>query len=53
MQVFAFLLALVAIVLFLVDYFRGKSFVALGLALVTAAWMVQLVVQSGSKFLVN
>jgi hypothetical protein len=53
MQIFAVILALVALVLFAADYMRGKSFVSLGLAVLTAAWMCQLIVVTGSNVTVD
>jgi hypothetical protein len=53
MHILAFILAIVAIVLFLADYLRSKSFVTLGLAVLTAAWMVQVIVVSGSRVTIN
>lgn len=48
MQLFAFILALAAIVAFLVDYVQGRSLVSLGLSILTLAVVVQLVWTSGS-----
>ena len=53
MQIFAVLLALVALILFAADYMKGKSFVSLALALLTAAWMVQTIVITGSRVAVD
>ena len=49
----AFLLALIAVVLFLADYLRSKSFITLGLAAVTVAWMVQVIWTTGSHLVVD
>jgi len=48
MEIIAFVLAVVAGALFIAEWARTRSLVALGLALLTAAWIVQLVVQTGS-----
>lgn len=48
MQIVAFLIALAALTLFIVDYTRTKNFIALGLAALVVACMVQLILQSGS-----
>jgi hypothetical protein len=53
MEIFAALLAVLAIILFAADYMKGKSYVSLGLAVLTAAWMVQLIVLTGSHITVN
>lgn len=53
MHIIAFVLALVAVVLFAAEYARSKSWLALGLAVTVVAWMVQLIVLSGSKVTVN
>lgn len=53
MHIIAFILALVALIIFVADYMRGKAYLALGLALLTAAWMVQLVVATGSRVSIN
>lgn len=53
MHILAFILAIVAIILFVVDYVRGKSFTSLGLACLTGAWMVQVIVTTGSRVLVD
>lgn len=53
MHIVAAILALIAIILFVADYMRGRSYVSLGLALVTAAWMVQVIVLTGSKLTVD
>jgi uncharacterized membrane protein YjjB (DUF3815 family) len=51
MQIFAFLLALAATVLFLVEWYTvtpPRRPLPLGLACLTIAWMVQLIVLTGS-----
>lgn len=48
MEIIAFILALIAIVLFLVEYTRTRSWYALGWACLVVAWIVQLVVVTGS-----
>ena len=53
MHILAFILAIVAIILFAVDYLRGRSFTALGLAFLTGAWMIQVIVTTGSRVLVD
>lgn len=53
MQIIAFILALVAVVLFAAEYARSKSWLALGLAVTVVAWIVQLVVASGSHVTVH
>lgn len=56
MQVFAAALAIIAIILFVSDYMSHRPehrFVSLGLALLTAAWMTQLIVLTGSHLKVN
>lgn len=53
MHIIAFILALIAIVLFLAEYARSKAWLPLALALTVAAWMVQLVIVSGSKVTIN
>lgn len=44
MSVLAFILAVIAAVLFGAEYARGKSFVALGLLFLTVAWIAQLAI---------
>jgi hypothetical protein len=53
MHIIAFILALIALIIFVADYMRGRAYLALGLAFLTAAWMVQAIVVSGSKILVD
>lgn len=53
MHIIAALLALIALILFAADYMRGRSFLSLGLAFLTAAWMVQVIVLTGSKLTVD
>lgn len=53
MQIIAFILAIVAVVLFLAEYTRSKSWLTLGLAVTVVAWIVQLVVTSGSHVTVH
>jgi hypothetical protein len=53
MQIIAFLIAIAAVILFIVDYTRTKNFIALGLAATVIAWMVQLILQSGSPIVVH
>lgn len=53
MQWFAAVLAVLAIIFFAADYITRRWVVSLGLALLTAAWMVQLIVQSGGHLLVK
>ena len=43
MQTWAFIVALIAIVLFVAEYLKTKALLALGLAVLTLAWVVQLV----------
>lgn len=53
MQILACILAIVAMVLFLADYLRSRSFLTLGLAVLTAAWMVQLIWTTGSHLVIT
>lgn len=53
MQIIAFILALVAVILFAGEYARSKSWLSLGLAVTVVAWMVQLIVATGSKVTVD
>ena len=53
MHIIAFILALVAVVLFAAEYARSKSWLSLGLAVTVVAWMVQVIVVSGSKVSVD
>lgn len=50
MQIIAFIVAIVAVVCFLVEAFRVRpvNWLALGAAALTVAWIVQLVVTSGT-----
>jgi hypothetical protein len=48
MNLFALILALVALVLFLLDAIPRKAYIAWGLAALTLAWIAQNVLQSGS-----
>lgn len=48
MNLLALILGIVACALFAVEYIRGKSLVALGLAVLTAAWMAQLLIANGT-----
>jgi len=43
MEIFAFILAILAFACFVVSYIQGRAIVSLGLALLTAAWIVQLI----------
>jgi uncharacterized membrane protein YGL010W len=53
MHIIAFVLALAAVVLFAAEYARTKSWLSLGLAVLTVAWMVQLIVTTGSHVTVH
>jgi hypothetical protein len=53
MHIVAFILALVALTIFVADYMRGRAYISLGLAVLTAAWMVQLIVATGSQITIN
>lgn len=53
MHIVAALLALIALIIFVADYMRGRTYLSLGLAFLTAAWMVQVIVVTGSKVLVD
>jgi len=53
MHILAFIVALVAVVLFLADYARTKAWIPLGLALAVIAWMIQVVVITGSKVTID
>jgi len=52
-NVVAFILAVVAGALFLADYLRAKSFIALGLLALDVAWIVQLIFVNASKITVT
>lgn len=53
MHIIAFILALIAVVLFAADYARSRSWISLGLAITVVAWMVQVIVVTGSKIAVD
>ena len=56
MHIIAFIFALAALVLFLVDWYTvapPRRPLPLGLALLTVAWMVQIIVLTGSKITVD
>jgi hypothetical protein len=56
MQIIAAVLALAALVAFLVDWYVGppaRRPLPLGLALLTVAWMVQVIVLSGSHMKID
>jgi hypothetical protein len=55
MHIIAFLLALAAVVLFLVEWYAitPRRPIALAWALLTIAWMVQLIILNGSKITVD
>jgi len=53
MQIFAFVIAVVAAALFAVEASRTKSFVAWGLVALTVAWIVQNVYQSASTIVIH
>lgn len=53
MHIIAFILALVALIIFVADYMRGKAYLALGLAFLTAAWIAQLILETGSRLTIH
>lgn len=53
MHIIAFILALIAVIVFVADYMKGRAYVSLGLALLTAAWMVQAIVAEGSRLIID
>jgi hypothetical protein len=55
-HIIAFLLALAAVILFLVEWYTvapPRRPLPLGLACLTVAWMVQLIILTGSKVTVD
>lgn len=53
MDPIAFILAFVAVILFLVDFFRPVRFIALGLAFLAASWICQCIQLTGHLWMVN
>jgi hypothetical protein len=53
MQILAFILALVAVVVFAVEFAQRRSLIALGLGFAVAAWIVQLVWVSQSTITIH
>lgn len=51
MTLLAFILAVVAAVVFVVDYVQRRSLVSLGLAILVVAWVAQLTVDPGNNLI--
>lgn len=48
MEIVAFIIAIAAFVVFAFDWHRTKALIAGGLALLTAAWIIELIAHVGS-----
>jgi len=53
MQILAFVIALIGSAVFVAEYVRSKSLMALGLVFVTIAIVVQMVWQNGSVVVIH
>lgn len=53
MHFIALLIAICALGAFVIDYARSKALISLGLALLTAAWILALILETADPVLLN